>query len=259
MTTMTTTTRELTTRTGRTVQTPYTADDAHERLRDLVALGEIQLDFPRDLAAKQLRWLSREQIIWVHIIVVETDQRLAAPAPVAHHPLSLAMPDAPTFDLSETRDRLRHAAEHGIKFPKIRLAVDDQSSVLLKYSTRTGEVNITDGGAYGADVWYGRIDIEGQFAASPALLARPDRDAIESKLRAFNAAPAVEALVQGALTSRCCFCRKELTTKESVGAGYGPICAGNYGLPWGEETAAKYDDKKAAIVGADQNSNEMPF
>jgi hypothetical protein len=33
----------------------------------------------------------------------------------------------------------------------------------------------------------------------------------------------------------CCFCGLELTNKHSLHAGYGPICAANWGLPWGEE------------------------
>src|SRR5258708_1143510 len=32
----------------------------------------------------------------------------------------------------------------------------------------------------------------------------------------------------------CCFCNTELTSKTSLFAGYGPICADNWGLPWGE-------------------------
>lgn len=32
----------------------------------------------------------------------------------------------------------------------------------------------------------------------------------------------------------CSFCGRELTDERSVTVGYGPICAGYYGLPWGE-------------------------
>ena len=34
-------------------------------------------------------------------------------------------------------------------------------------------------------------------------------------------------------TSSCSFCSIALTDKRSVAVGYGPICASNYGLPWG--------------------------
>jgi len=37
----------------------------------------------------------------------------------------------------------------------------------------------------------------------------------------------------GIMSGSCCFCGKELTTDASKSAGYGPVCAGKYGLPWG--------------------------
>lgn len=35
--------------------------------------------------------------------------------------------------------------------------------------------------------------------------------------------------------SYCCFCGTEITSKNSLAVGYGPICAENYGLPWNGE------------------------
>ena len=37
----------------------------------------------------------------------------------------------------------------------------------------------------------------------------------------------------GIASGRCVFCSKGLSTKESLGVGYGPNCAEKYGLPWG--------------------------
>lgn len=33
--------------------------------------------------------------------------------------------------------------------------------------------------------------------------------------------------------SFCCFCGTQITSKDSLAVGYGPICAENFGLPWG--------------------------
>lgn len=46
--------------------------------------------------------------------------------------------------------------------------------------------------------------------------------------------PLAAARLWGQRTSRCCFCNLPLETPESVTAGYGPVCAENWGLPWGE-------------------------
>jgi len=37
----------------------------------------------------------------------------------------------------------------------------------------------------------------------------------------------------GRLTGNCCFCHKELSTDNSLEVGYGPICADNFNLKWG--------------------------
>jgi len=50
---------------------------------------------------------------------------------------------------------------------------------------------------------------------------------------------AAEAAALGHQTHFCCFCGLQLTDEgegKSVEVGYGPICAGNNGLPWGVKT-----------------------
>lgn len=43
-----------------------------------------------------------------------------------------------------------------------------------------------------------------------------------------------EAAAFGHATGKCVFCRHELTDERSVTVGYGPTCAENNGLPWGD-------------------------
>jgi len=50
--------------------------------------------------------------------------------------------------------------------------------------------------------------------------------------------PLAFAVRVGQRTGRCCFCARELTDGRSVSVGYGPVCAGHYGLPWGERAVA---------------------
>lgn len=45
---------------------------------------------------------------------------------------------------------------------------------------------------------------------------------------------AEEAAKFGQLYGTCIFCWKDLTDERSIEVGYGPICANNRGLPWGE-------------------------
>jgi hypothetical protein len=45
---------------------------------------------------------------------------------------------------------------------------------------------------------------------------------------------AAEAASFGHSTGKCVFCRQKLTDGRSTSVGYGPTCAENNGLPWGE-------------------------
>ena len=80
--------------------------------------------------------------------------------------------------------------------------------------------------------WFGVIK-DGQFRP-----ARDCTDAVTALVKDFAADPAKVAGEHGHRTGNCCFCRKELTTTESLAAGYGPTCAEHYGLPWGKVAAA---------------------
>lgn len=57
-------------------------------------------------------------------------------------------------------------------------------------------------------------------------------------LRKLDENPVDRAIMHGKQTGYCCFCGIALTDPRSVAMGYGPICAGNWGLPWGDEKAA---------------------
>ncbi len=54
------------------------------------------------------------------------------------------------------------------------------------------------------------------------------------RLRKEDLVSAEEAAKFGQLYGTCCFCWRELTDERSIEAGYGPTCAENRGLPWGE-------------------------
>jgi hypothetical protein len=92
-----------------------------------------------------------------------------------------------------------------------------------------GSINVAEKGRFGEATFYGRIMPDGTWqgrgGTAPVLL---------TYLKAFAANPAEMAAQHGHLTGSCCFCSRELTDARSVAVGYGPVCAANYGLPWGE-------------------------
>ena len=126
-----------------------------------------------------------------------------------------------------------HASERGLRFPKIRLQCDDGKRVVLSLAgdraKHPGSVNVTDGGSYGNNTWYGRIMRDGSFEPSH----RSD-ESLVTLLKKLASEPAKVASAFGKITGSCCFCNKDLTDDRSLSVGYGPICADKWGLPWGE-------------------------
>jgi hypothetical protein len=118
------------------------------------------------------------------------------------------------------------AAEQ-LKSPRVLFQTDDAGEFMVRRakaeSRNPGHLYVVQNGQY-----VGKVAPNGRFW--------PDREctpAVETALVAFNRDPQKAALAYGQATGNCCFCARELTDARSVEAGYGPICAGNFGLPWG--------------------------
>ena len=114
---------------------------------------------------------------------------------------------------------LRKGSE-SLKFPKIRYK------------------GLVISGTYRIWVYLGRH--------SPVLLLTSDGeitrkfyafDEFESILDELESNPKIALALEGIRVGNCCFCGRELTTLESRSAGYGPICAEKWGLPWGKISA----------------------
>jgi len=141
------------------------------------------------------------------------------------------------------------AAKH-LKFPAVVLDVPGFADGIRisRAGSRAklpGTLNVVagarDDSEYGR-TWYGRVTLDGQYSPS-----RDSVPAIAEALKAFAADPVQVATKFGKvkrmqiaqadgtykLVGQCCFCRKALTDERSTAVGYGKICAGHYGLPWG--------------------------
>jgi Family of unknown function (DUF6011) len=127
---------------------------------------------------------------------------------------------------------LLRVAGSRLKFPKIRMVTEAGEKLVVSVagarSKYAGHVMLTDGGPFGANRYYGRIDLDGKVHDGRDMTAT-----IMQLLRTFADNPAGVAAAYGKRTGACCFCSRELETRESLAVGYGPTCAEHYGLPWG--------------------------
>ena len=76
---------------------------------------------------------------------------------------------------------------------------------------------------------YGRI-VDGEY-----LRGKDASQEIVDAIIAFDADPEGVAKAYAARVGSCSFCCRDLVDPRSLAVGYGPVCAENYGLPWGEE------------------------
>lgn len=118
----------------------------------------------------------------------------------------------------------------GNEWPNVRLAFHDHPlhfSVAGSKARFPGAINLTDGGSYGQNKWYGRITADGVF--SPAEAARnlesEDKRELWALLQRLRDGDAEQVFAEyGKRFGVCCVCGRELTNEQSVADGIGPIC-----------------------------------
>lgn len=120
-------------------------------------------------------------------------------------------------------------AKGNLKYPKVTLVSDSGLKVQLSMAgakaKKPGTINVTDGQPFGQNVWYGRVDADGGWEKSFKAT-----DEVGQMLKELSENPAAFATQYGHKTGNCCFCAKHLTHANSVTAGFGPVCADNWGL-----------------------------
>jgi hypothetical protein len=188
---------------------------------EMNALAGSDANFARSLLDQYSRKgsLSGSQFKWVNII----SERASQPKPQA------AVLDA---KVSRVFELFASAKSHGIKYPKIRLEAEGVSVVLSLAGDRSkycGQVQVTDGGRFGSNQYFGRIDTDGKLTDGRDMTA-----GVRKLLVELAANPEQIAAVHGHRTGDCCFCGLPLTDGRSVAMGYGPKCAKNFGLKWGK-------------------------
>jgi hypothetical protein len=164
--------------------------------------------------------LTERQLPYVDKLLAEMDQPREAPPP-----------SASVGSLAPVLVMFKIAAQH-LKFPKVRLATEDGTPVVLSLaganSKNAGMVYVKLDGMYA-----GKVDHQGNVWKSGDITGQEWEQTVKV-LTELASHPAQAAKAYGQRTGNCCFCGTEITTKESLAVGYGPICAEHYGLPWGD-------------------------
>jgi Family of unknown function (DUF6011) len=197
-------------------------------LRDnLAKLNASDQAFARSLLSS--RTLSAKQHFWIGKLAERATQPDAPAIPAT---IEGAAGIVALFDKAAAR----------LKRPKMLFEAAGMTlrlSVAGPTSKAPGSLNVTSAdGDFDGRTWFGRITRDGRFDANrregPATAT-----AVLAALQAFGADPAGQAAAYGHRTGNCCFCALPLSDPRSTAVGYGKICAGNFGLPWGADAARK--------------------
>jgi hypothetical protein len=127
-----------------------------------------------------------------------------------------------------------------LKYPRITLKTTGGQKLVLsvagQLSAHPGTINVTDGGQYGMNKWFGRVEPDGKFV--PGHAAEKIKNDLIPILTKLASAPHRVAAEYGKVTGCCCFCSTPLTDPKSLTVGYGPQCAKQWHLPWGLKSEA---------------------
>ena len=142
------------------------------------------------------------------------------------------------------------AREH-LKYPKVHIHNSDVPMFLYVAGERSSTPGALQVIRQSDKEWLGRINLDGAVDLSKKLSPKLKSQVVEL-LEAFAADPAGYATLHGQQTGHCCFCGRGLEDYRSVSMGYGPTCAGNFGMPWGVVD-------KSALAGNLAGVEQMAF
>lgn len=109
----------------------------------------------------------------------------------------------------------------------------DRSNIKLGAGTDSNTIWVSNGVGKGNPnhKLFGKINRE---AFVPYMADTIEMIDVKNILTRLCEDPIKFGALKGQEFRHCIFCNTELTSKASLFAGYGPICADNWGLPWGE-------------------------
>lgn len=130
----------------------------------------------------------------------------------------------------------RLAGAHGLKKPKVRLLSKEDRYVQLNF--KPGEKDEKTVDVY-VDGWqgHGHRKFAGWIHKDRIVPYSLDRmtDDVRNVIQDLALDPLGTAKAMAGKLGVCMYCGQRLSDDRSKKAGYGPICADHWGLPWGDE------------------------
>lgn len=230
---------------------PATIKEAVEELSVAVDAGSLDAkdhDFAISLCEFFHRHgrLSDKQLYWVRKLTGKAAGTEPVPAP--HTSMPKVTVDTMAFDAKPLREIFDKASEK-LKYPSITLSgipiTGDKMRIYLSTNSPKYAGHIMFKCAAGDldKLLYAAIDKAGKGTLffyplrkrlELGTFTKEQNTALVTAIMDISLDPSKVAKINGIKYNHCCFCGQELTNASSVYHGYGPTCAENYGLPWGD-------------------------
>lgn len=198
----------------KTITNPKTNQTIEQIMSDgdaILVCKELKDGFANDLAAKFPN-ISECQYYWLHRKANESKN---VPAPDERFVHISAGGYARFMELFDK-------AGAALRFPKLRFVTPEGTIRIQFYQNRMK--------VYCGQAYCGVLRADDKFYYTNGC---PENT--KALVPWISRSPIGAAVVWGHKISHCVFCGLELTDPRSVTAGYGATCAGNWGLPWGDE------------------------
>jgi len=197
---------------------PVDFETRHEDERVATLLSSGASEFGKELAAKYFRFKrwSDSQRVWAHYLVWIQERHGVAPRP-----------EDRMQGLQAIVQLLDRAKGNGLEHPEITFEIQGRTVRLSRCGEKSrapGAVNVTDGGKYPHNQFFGRIQRDGSCTITDSIV----RDFLVD----FATDPETKAAEYGHKSGACCFCHRKLDDARSTEVGYGPVCAKRYGMRW---------------------------
>lgn len=142
--------------------------------------------------------------------------------------------------------KLFSTAKAHLQYPRLRISINNIAFTIYPAaadSRNRGWLYVKRGEQY-----LGKIAPDGGYYGAPEF---------KTELAQLNDDPFGMATMYGKRTGICCFCGQGLSDARSVAVGYGPICAGHWGMPWGDDKVDPYVSlEDLNVIGLSDPSTE---
>lgn len=202
--------------------------------------------FARSLEDNFRKWgkLSPAQMEWVEKLIVLATAPEATQEPKGHETIPSTHAHAQKIPGFACVEKLLYTAADKVEFPCIRLQTVKGQKIELRPRKAERAVTVHVGNVRGV--------CRNEVLDTSYLRYLADLTDVLNTLYEMAARPIETAILYGKKYKSCCFCGLGLTNPASLHAGYGPICAENYSLPWGDKGPAVTAEEMGRLLDAQE-------